>query len=118
LLDHRVVEAAWALPPDLRVDGRTGKQVLRLVLDRYLPRHLVERPKTGFDPPLAAWLRGPLRAWAEDLLSPARLRAQGLIDPDPVEARWRELQSGRAGREYALWSVLVVQSWLDGQAVA
>lgn len=116
LLDHRVVEAAWELPTGLRVDGRTGKRILRLILDRHVPGHLVERPKTGFDPPLAAWLRGPLRAWADDLLSPARLRAQGLVDPVPVQARWRELLDGRPGREYSLWSVLVLQSWLDGQA--
>jgi asparagine synthase (glutamine-hydrolysing) len=112
LLAHRVVEAAWALPPNLRVDGRTGKQALRLILDRYVPRHLVDRPKTGFDPPLAAWLRGPLRSWAEELLSPERLRAQELIDPGPVSARWQELLSGRGGREYGLWSVLMLQSWL------
>jgi asparagine synthase (glutamine-hydrolysing) len=116
LLDHRVVEAAWELAPQLRIDGRVGKQILRHVLDRHLPRELVERPKTGFDPPLATWLRGPLRPWAEDLLSPDRLRAQGLVRPEPVEARWRELLDGKGGREYALWSVLVLQSWLDGQA--
>lgn len=114
LLDRQVVEAAWALPPELRVDGRSGKQILRAVLDRYVPRQLVARPKTGFDPPLATWLRGPLRPWAEDLLSPTRLRSQGFLDPVAVQARWSELLSGRAGREYSLWSVLVLQSWLDG----
>ncbi len=114
LLDHRVVQAAWALAPSLRVVGGTGKRALRLVLDRYVPRHLVERPKTGFDPPVGAWLRGPLRSWAEDLLSESRLRAQGLLDPAPIRARWAEHLSGLAGREYSLWAVLVFQSWLDG----
>jgi asparagine synthase (glutamine-hydrolysing) len=113
LLDYRVAEAAWALPPMLRVDGRTGKRALRLLLDRYVPRHLVARPKTGFDPPLGAWLRGPLRPWAEDLLSPSRLRAQALIDPGPVRDCWSAHLAGRPGRTYALWSVLILQSWLD-----
>jgi asparagine synthase (glutamine-hydrolysing) len=112
LLDHRVVEAAWSLPPSLRIDGSTGKQALRLLLDRYVPRQLVVRPKTGFDPPLATWLRGPLRPWAEDLLSPSRLGRQGLIDPAPVRACWSAHLAGRAGRTYALWSVLMLQSWL------
>jgi asparagine synthase (glutamine-hydrolysing) len=114
LLDHRVAEAAWALPSGLRIDKRTGKRALRLLLDRYVPRHLVDRPKTGFDPPFGAWLRGPLRPWAEDLLSPARLTAQGLINPVPVRACWTEHLAGWPGRGYALWSVLVLQSWLDG----
>ena len=116
LLSHLVVEASWALPPALRVSGQTGKVVLRRLLSRYLPRELFERPKTGFDPPLAEWLRGPLRAWAEDLLSSERLRSQGLIHPAPIRSRWQELLSGKAGREYSLWSVLMFQSWLEGTA--
>jgi asparagine synthase (glutamine-hydrolysing) len=113
LLDHRVVEAAWSLPPTLRIDGRTGKRALRFLLDRYVPRQLVARPKTGFDPPLSTWLRGPLRPWAEDLLSPSRLGGQRLIDPAPIRACWTAHLDGRPGRTYALWSVLMLQSWLD-----
>jgi asparagine synthase (glutamine-hydrolysing) len=113
LLDHRVAEAAWALPPALRIKNRMGKQALRRLLDRYLPRHLVDRPKTGFDPPLGPWLRGPLRPWAEDLLSPSRLKAQGLVDAARVNACWTDHLAGRPGCDYALWSVLVLQSWLD-----
>ncbi len=113
LLDHRVMEAAWSLPPELRIDGSTGKRALRFLLDRYVPRHLVARPKAGFDPPLDTWLRGPLRPWAEDLLSPSRLGGQGLLDPAPVRACWTAHLAGRPGRVYALWSVLMLQSWLD-----
>jgi asparagine synthase (glutamine-hydrolysing) len=86
---------------------------MRLLLDRYVPRPLVARPKTGFDPPLDTWLRGPLRPWAEDLLSLSRLCGQGLIDPAPVRAGWTAHLAGRPGRTYALWSVLMLQSWLD-----
>ena len=115
LLDHRVVQAAWALPPELRINAGTGKRALRLVLDRYVPPHLVTRPKTGFDPPLAEWLRGPLRPWADDLLSESRLRAQGLLDAAPVRARWDQLLAGRSGQDYAMWAVLMFQAWLDSQ---
>lgn len=116
LLSHRVVEASWALPPNLRVKGGKGKVVLRDILSRHVPRELFERPKTGFDPPLAEWLRGPLRSWAEDLLSPVRLKTQGFFNPAPITARWQELLAGRPGREYSLWSVLMFQSWLEGSA--
>jgi asparagine synthase (glutamine-hydrolysing) len=113
LLDHRVVEAAWELPASLRIAGGTGKQALRRILDRYVPRHLVERPKTGFDPPIGAWLRGPLRPWAEDLLTESRLFAEGYLDPVPVRRRWDDHLAGRGSHDYALWAVLMFEAWLD-----
>jgi asparagine synthase (glutamine-hydrolysing) len=113
LVGHKVLEAAWRLPPSLRIHGGVGKRALRLLLDRHVPRHLVDRPKTGFDPPLGVWLRGPLRDWAEDHLATARLRDQGLLDPVAVRACWDAHQAGRPGLEYALWAVLVFQAWLD-----
>ena len=65
LIDHRVVEFAWTLPRHLRVRNGESKWLLRRVLDRHVPRPLVQRPKMGFAIPLANWLRGPLRDWAE-----------------------------------------------------
>jgi asparagine synthase (glutamine-hydrolysing) len=115
LLDHRVVEAAWELPSALRVARGRGKRALRLVLDRYVPRELIERPKTGFDPPISLWMRGPLREWAEDLLSESRLSAQGLFEPAMVRSYWADHQSGRAGKDYAVWAVVSFQAWLDGE---
>ena len=61
MLDHRLVEFAWTLPPRFKFDGKQSKRLLRKVLYRYVPRELVERPKMGFSIPLAAWLRGDLR---------------------------------------------------------
>jgi asparagine synthase (glutamine-hydrolysing) len=113
LVGHKVVEAAWCLPPSLRISGGVGKRALRLLVERHVPRHLVDRPKTGFDPPLGTWLRGPLRGWAEDLLATARLREQGFFDPAAVRACWDAHQAGRPGLEYPLWAVLAFEAWLD-----
>ena len=113
LLAHPVALAAWALPAGLRINGHQGKRALRLLLDRYVPRQLVDRPKAGFDPPLAAWLRGPLRSWADDLLSQFAPRGPGAAPTGPVRDRWRALLAGRPGREYAVWAVLVLQAWLE-----
>ncbi|MGE8636930.1 MAG: asparagine synthase (glutamine-hydrolyzing), partial [Achromobacter piechaudii] len=77
LIDHRVYEFAWSLPHQYKVRGNTGKWLLRQVLHRHVPQALVDRPKRGFAVPLAAWLRGPLREWADALLDPARLRQEG-----------------------------------------
>ena len=110
LLDHRVVEFAWALPRRMKIrDGET-KWLLRRVLDRYVPRRLIERPKMGFAVPLADWLRGPLRDWAEDLLDPARLGG-GLIDTAAVRLLWTEHLSGRRNWAYALWTILMYEAW-------
>jgi asparagine synthase (glutamine-hydrolysing) len=112
-LDHRVVEFAWRLPLEMKVSGGTGKLILRRVLDRYVPRSLVERPKMGFGVPIGEWLRGPLRDWAESLIEPARLRRDGYLRPEPIRASWYDHQSGRRNRQYELWDVLMFQAWLE-----
>lgn len=111
LLDHRVIEFAWRLPLSMKVRGGIGKHLLREVLYRHVPRALVDRPKMGFGIPLDAWLRGPLRAWAEELLDESRLRLQGFLDPSIVRQRWTEHLSGRRNWQYALWNVLMFQAW-------
>jgi asparagine synthase (glutamine-hydrolysing) len=111
LLDHRVVEFACRLPPDLLIRGRETKWLLRKVLDRYVPRALIERPKTGFGVPIGAWLRAPLRGWAEDLLSESSLRAADVGDPGPIRVKWDEHLGGRRSWSYELWTALMWVSW-------
>ena len=77
-LDPDVAAFAWGLPFDLKMRDGTGKWLLRQLLYRYVPQRIVDRPKMGFGIPLGAWLSGPLRDWAEDLLGPERLRRRGV----------------------------------------
>jgi asparagine synthase (glutamine-hydrolysing) len=111
ILDHRVIEFALRLPRELKIAGTRTKIILRDVLARHVPRALFERPKQGFESPIADWLRGPLKDWAEDLLDPAAMRADDVFDPAPIQQKWREHQSGRRNWQYALWNVLMFQEW-------
>jgi asparagine synthase (glutamine-hydrolysing) len=111
LLDHRIVAFAWSLPLQFKVRHGESKWLLRRVLDRYVPRHLVDRPKMGFGVPIDSWLRGPLRDWAEGLLAPARLSATGLVRVEPARRVWREHLAGTRNWQYRLWNLLMLHAW-------
>lgn len=114
-LDHRVVEASWRIDSSIKRHGAngfiTGKWPLRQLLDRYVPRTLTERPKHGFGIPVGAWLRGPLRHWADDLLDPARIARAGLVSPRFVTEVWNAHRTGAADNTEAVWALVMLSAW-------
>lgn len=109
-LDHRLVEFAWRLPQRFLIRDGRSKWLLRNVLDRYVPSELLERPKMGFGIPLAQWLRGPLRDWADDLIE-APDYGGGLLSPAPARRLWAEHIGGRRNHAYQLWTLVMFEAW-------
>ncbi len=112
LLDKDVLEFAWTLPISLKRGDGTGKQVLRDVLYRYVPKELMERPKKGFSVPIGKWLAQPgLRDWAEELIEPERLKRQGFLDSRIVQRIWEDFTDKKIWRPQ-VWYILMFQQWL------
>lgn len=112
-LNKEVVEFAWQLPFNLKINKSQGKWILRQVLYKHVPKEFVDRPKMGFGIPIDSWLRGPLRNWADGLLSEKRLREDGFFNVALIRKKWHEHLSGQKNWQYDLWSVLMFQAWLD-----
>ena len=117
ILDHRMVEFSWRLPSRFKMRGGKGKWLLRQLAYRHVPKALLDRPKSGFAVPIGAWLRGPLRDWAEALLEPNKLAEGGLLEAGPIQARWQEHQSGRRNWHASLWTVLMFQAWREANGI-
>jgi len=115
LLDHRIYEFSCRLPASLKQKRNKGKWLLRQILHQYVPPALVDRPKKGFAAPIAEWMRGPLRNWAEELLGETRLRQEGFFDARQIRHKWQEHLSQKRDWSPGLWHVLMFQAWLDEQ---
>ncbi len=113
MLDHRLIEFLWKLPIEQKCAPGRSKRLLRDVLDRYVPKHLIERPKTGFGIPVHQWLREPLRDWAESLLDEKQLREQGFFNVEVVRRTWQSHITGDRDLGFYLWDILMFQSWLE-----
>ena len=113
LLDHNLVEFVWSLPAAAKRGDGHPKALLRAMLARYIPRKLIERPKRGFSIPLGEWLSGPLRDWAEDLLTPSSLAKDGLFDVNRVRTVWSRHLSGAETNATGLWNILMIRAWSE-----
>jgi asparagine synthase (glutamine-hydrolysing) len=115
-LDPSVFEFAWRLPLNYKLHDGQGKWPLRQVLYKYVPRELIDRPKMGFGMPIDVWLRGPLREWAESLLSETRLNREGFFNSSEIRLKWAQHLNHTHNWHYELWNVLMFQQWHEAHA--
>ena len=112
-LDHKLIEYVWKIPQSLKLRDGQGKWILKNILNQYVPKNLTERPKKGFEIPLGAWLCGPLKDWAENLLNEKRLQQEGYFDSKLIRYKWTEHLNGKRNWQHDLWNVLMFQAWID-----
>jgi len=110
-LDHELFALAWRLPLEMKVNEQNGKYILKQILADFVPEKLFNRPKAGFAVPVAEWLRGPLRNWAESLLDEKIINEDGFFDFREVINMWNQHISGNRDMTNELWSILMFQAW-------
>jgi asparagine synthase (glutamine-hydrolysing) len=111
LLDHKLLEFAASVPERFKIRNRQGKYLLRRLLERSVPKSIVERPKQGFEAPIGDWLRKALAPMAADLFFDGQMRSRGVFDSKTVERIWSEHQSGARDHRHRLWSLLMLELW-------
>jgi len=118
LLDHRLIEFAARLPEYLRVQGSTGKYLLKRSMERYLPQDILYRPKQGFVTPIAEWLRGPLDGQARAIASSPMLAQTGFFDPTVIADLAAAHVGGRRDNSRILWQLLMLDKSLTRLGIA
>jgi len=116
-LDHNVVSLSWQLPMNMKIRNGQTKWALRQILYKYVPKNLIDRPKSGFEIPLSLWLKGPLKEWSQNLLNKSRIDQEGIFNSEMIEKTWNEHMSGEYNWSSKLWSILMFQCWYEKQKI-
>ena len=112
-LDKNVVETAWRIPTEMKVNRGSGKLILKKLLCKYLPSEYVYKPKKGFGIPIQDWLRGPLKEWSEDLLFGHQTIEQNYFEIDNIRKLWTDHINKGIDNSRILWPILMLETWLN-----
>jgi len=112
-LDTRIIEHSWKIPIMYKVDKKEGKKILKNILEKHIPKTLIDRPKQGFSIPIDKWIRGDLRDWASSMLSYEKTHHIGIFKPDVVDAILQDHLAGKKNFGQQLWTMLMTHMWFD-----
>jgi asparagine synthase (glutamine-hydrolysing) len=110
LLDHRLVEFAATIPPEMMLRGGTTKWIFKEAMRGILPDDIIDRRKQGFGVPLGRWFRGKLGGFVHDLLLTKRSRERGFFKPTAIENLVRRHEEGRP-LDLQVWTLLSFELW-------
>lgn len=110
-LDQNIIEWAAQLPTEYKYNNGQKKFILKQIVHKYIPQHMMERPKMGFAIPVASWLANELKDLVKEYLSTENLRLHGLFDESEVQKLVADFYSGRTEKYLKIWHLLMFQMW-------
>jgi asparagine synthase (glutamine-hydrolysing) len=110
LLDHKLVEFAATIPPELRLRNGTTKHIFKHALRGILPDEIIDRPKHGFAVPLGRWFRGQLGSFVRELLLSETSQRRGILNPAYIEQLIQRHENGRE-LDFQLWTLISFELW-------
>jgi asparagine synthase (glutamine-hydrolysing) len=111
LVDHRIVEFMFRLPPEFRIKGNTQKYLLKKVSEKYLPKEIIYRSKAPFSAPMRGWLKNDLKEMVNDILSEDSLKKRGLYNPSYVRQLILNNEKGTQDNSQLIWRFMVNELW-------
>jgi asparagine synthase (glutamine-hydrolysing) len=112
LLDHKLVEWIAGVQPEMKLNGREGKYILKKAMEAYLPDDILYRPKMGFAVPLNGWFRGPLKNKVRDALLGETMMQCGLFDQKFLLQMVNQHESGLRDYSAPIWSLFMFEAFL------
>jgi asparagine synthase (glutamine-hydrolysing) len=111
LIDHRIVEFMFSLPPEFRINKNIQKYLLKKVSEKYLPEEIIKRPKAPFSAPLRGWLKNELKEYVGDILSYDSIKRRGVYNPDYVIKLIQENDRGLQDHSQLIWRLVINETW-------
>lgn len=111
MLAPEIIQFAWSLPFSYKKENGVTKKILRNIIYQYIPKEIIDRPKTGFSIPISKWLmQGDMKDWAEDIIGSSVIQEAG-IDPREIIKMWDDFKERGIWKE-SIWRVLILNSWI------
>lgn len=113
LIDHRIVEFMFSLPPKFKINGNTQKYLLKKVSEKYLPKDIIYRPKAPFSAPMRGWLKKELKEMVNDVLSYDSLKRRGIYNANYVKKLIDRNDKGLEDNSQLIWRLMVNELWMQ-----